>query len=121
MKVAEEKSLYYSPSHHKLGLRDRIFQEHVPASPGGTSLRAQSNYASLTKPPLKEPISSRLPGAQMGYPNIFSTRTLNPNNEHEDSRAQANIGGNSTMVGQNSPLGAHSQLGRGSITNYYDP
>lgn len=75
--AAEGRSLYYSPSHIKLGVVDRIFHENgsLAAQSRGNSKLAQRD----------QPSTTRFGGK--GYPNIFSARTLNPN-ELVESRKQ---------------------------------
>ena len=60
-RAAEERSMYASPSHMKLGVVDRVFQDQD---------------AQATEKAKNLPTATR--AREGAYPNIFSTRTLNP-------------------------------------------
>ena len=85
--AAEGRSLYYSPSHAKLGVVDRIFADKG-------NLEAQSRANSAIRP-AAHPGTTRFGGK--GYPNIFSTRTLNPNQLDDSPRQNQSMAGPSPL------------------------
>ena len=85
--AAEGRSLYYSPSHAKLGVVDRIFADKG-------SLEEQNRANSALRPG-GHPATSRFGGK--GYPNIFSTRTLHGKQLDDSPTANRSMAGPSPL------------------------